>query len=99
MHTDQGQFLVLGTHSLADLTVFGIAEPTDYTKLWNELRENISLVKGHDLGAGQGAFAHIAGGYDAGYYGYVSFILCLVSHTNFVSSATPTRLSSPRTCT
>lgn len=34
------------------------------------MRENISLVKGGNLGAGQGSFNHIAGGYDAGYYGY-----------------------------
>lgn len=34
------------------------------------MRENISLVKGDNLGAGQGSFNHIAGGYDAGYYGY-----------------------------
>ncbi|KAI0771258.1 Metalloprotease [Trametes elegans] len=53
-----------------DLKVHTDQEPTDYTKLWNELREKISLVKGHDLGAGQGSFNHIAGGYDAGYYGY-----------------------------
>jgi metallopeptidase MepB len=42
---------------------------TDYTKLWNELREKISLVKGGDK-PGQGTFGHIVGGYDAGYYGY-----------------------------
>ena len=41
---------------------------TDYTKLWNELREKISLVKGGDK-PGQGTFGHIVGGYDAGYYG------------------------------
>ena len=42
---------------------------TDYTKLWNDLREQISLVKGGAYKPGQGAFGHIAGGYDAGYYG------------------------------
>ncbi|KAI9567695.1 hypothetical protein HD554DRAFT_2267097 [Boletus coccyginus] len=43
---------------------------TDYTKLWNELRETISLVQGDKYTHGQGAFGHIVGGYDAGYYGY-----------------------------
>ena len=35
------------------------------------MREQISLVKGKNLGAGEGTFNHIAGGYDAGYYGYM----------------------------
>ena len=34
------------------------------------MRENISLVKGKNLGSGEGTFNHIASGYDAGYYGY-----------------------------
>lgn len=42
---------------------------TDYTKLWNELREQISLVQGGAYQPGQGTFGHIVGGYDAGYYG------------------------------
>ncbi|KAF8125487.1 hypothetical protein EV363DRAFT_1453808 [Boletus edulis] len=39
---------------------------TDYTKLWNDLREKISLVQGSEYKAGQGTFGHIVGGY----YGY-----------------------------
>jgi Zn-dependent oligopeptidase len=44
-------------------------ESTDYTNLWNHLRESISLVKGGEPKPGQGTFSHITGGYDAGYYG------------------------------
>lgn len=44
-------------------------EPTDYTQLWNDMRENISLVSGGKPTPGQGTFGHIAGGYDAGAFG------------------------------
>ncbi|KAI0789664.1 metallopeptidase MepB [Abortiporus biennis] len=53
-----------------DIKVHTDKEPADYTALWNELRETISLVKGGKLTAGQASFGHITGGYDAGYYGY-----------------------------
>ena len=33
------------------------------------MRDNISLFKGGKRSAGQGSFAHLVGGYDAGYYG------------------------------
>lgn len=39
------------------------------------MRESISLVKGNNLGAGEGTFNHIASGYDAGYYGSVCLSL------------------------
>lgn len=53
-----------------DLKVHVDKEAADYTKLWNDLRESISLVKGGKAQPGQGTFGHIVGGYDAGYYGY-----------------------------
>ncbi|KAG2081065.1 hypothetical protein BD769DRAFT_1784425 [Suillus cothurnatus] len=53
-----------------DLKVHVDKEAADYTKLWNDLRESISLVKGGKALPGQGTFGHIVRGYDAGYYGY-----------------------------
>ena len=53
-----------------DLKVHTDQDAADYTDLWNDMRENVSLVKGK-LGPGEGTFNHIAGGYDAGYYGYM----------------------------
>ncbi|KZT23430.1 metallopeptidase MepB [Neolentinus lepideus HHB14362 ss-1] len=54
-----------------DIKVHTDQKPTDYTKLWNDLRESVSLVKGGKYTPGQASFAHITGGYDAGYYGYM----------------------------
>ncbi|KAI6159722.1 hypothetical protein EDD17DRAFT_889802 [Pisolithus thermaeus] len=48
------------------------SEPTDYTKLWTEMRERISLVKSGEPKPGQGSFGHIVGGYDAGALAYCS---------------------------
>ncbi|KAH9939164.1 Metalloprotease [Amylocystis lapponica] len=53
-----------------DIKVHTTKEPADYTTLWNELRESISLVKGGKRTPGQASFGHLTGGYDAGYYGY-----------------------------
>jgi len=62
---------------------FFFTDSADYTALWNELREQVSLVKSLDPVPGQGAFGHITGGYDAGYYGYVlrAFSAVLVNQT------------------
>jgi hypothetical protein len=43
-----------------------ILEATNYTELWNDMRESISLVQGGKRVPGQGTFAHITGGYEAG---------------------------------
>ncbi|KAF8158338.1 metallopeptidase MepB [Crassisporium funariophilum] len=53
-----------------DLKVHTDQESEDYTKLWNTLRETVSLVKYEKECPGQATFGHITGGYDAGYYGY-----------------------------
>lgn len=45
----------------------------DYTKLWNELRQQITRLKGGDQ-PGQGGFQHVAGEYDVAYYGYVIWV-------------------------
>ncbi|KDQ54110.1 hypothetical protein JAAARDRAFT_136150 [Jaapia argillacea MUCL 33604] len=54
-----------------DIKVHTDKDASDYTALWNGLRESVSLVKGGKLTPGQATFGHITGGYDAGYYGYM----------------------------
>lgn len=68
VHVDKGWAHVLLLFWIAGLTEY-CTEAADYTKLWNDLRESISLVKGGKAQPGQGTFGHIVGGYDAGYYG------------------------------
>ncbi|KAF7978500.1 hypothetical protein HWV62_45653 [Athelia sp. TMB] len=54
-----------------DMKVHTDKEAENYTEVWNSLRESISMVKGPIKAIpAQGTFAHITGGYDAGYYGY-----------------------------
>lgn len=71
---DQGQSLraymtiCAAFHALI-LPVRLLTEQSDLTQLWNEQRESIALLKGSGLSGGPGAFGHIAGGYDVGYYG------------------------------
>ncbi|KAJ9150717.1 Metallopeptidase [Pleurostoma richardsiae] len=57
-------------------------EKTDFSKLYNELRVQIAGMKGREAlgepstwGNGQATFGHLIGGYDAGYYGYLSSLV------------------------
>ncbi|EGS21800.1 metalloendopeptidase-like protein [Thermochaetoides thermophila DSM 1495] len=56
----------------------GELEELDVSKLYNELRAQISQIQGPEAlgepstwGNGQATFGHLIGGYDAGYYGYL----------------------------
>jgi Zn-dependent oligopeptidase len=63
------------------------------TKLWNSLRQEISLVKGPDKPEpGHGSFSHLTGGYDAGYYGY---LFSLVAATDMYSAVFAKNCLSP----
>jgi len=54
-----------------DMEVHGPAE-TDYTTLWHDLSQTTTLLAGPDSPLpGHGDFTHLAGGYSAGYYGYM----------------------------
>ncbi|KAH9080477.1 Metalloprotease [Lactarius deliciosus] len=53
-----------------DLHVHTHKDKEDVTAVWNDMRDHISLFKGGKRSAGHGSFAHLVGGYDAGYYGY-----------------------------
>ncbi|KAJ7626668.1 metallopeptidase MepB [Mycena polygramma] len=53
-----------------DIKVHTDQESEDYTLLWNNLREKISLVQSGKPCPGQGSFGHISSGYDAGCANY-----------------------------
>ncbi|KAF5338907.1 hypothetical protein D9611_008754 [Ephemerocybe angulata] len=72
-----------------DLKVHTDQEKEDYTSLWCNLREKVSLVKSKKLCPGQGSFGHITGGYDAGYYGYTYSLVFAADMYTTVFKADP----------
>jgi metallopeptidase MepB len=84
-HVNDGLFNLRQLHfGLFDMTVHTPKtheelEKLDVSKLYNDLRVQISQIKGPEAqgepstwGNGQATFGHLIGGYDAGYYGYLS---------------------------
>lgn len=64
--------LFFGKYDMALHTDKYNLSPDEMSKLWCDLREQTSLVTiGDQVVGGQSGFAHIAGGYSAGYYGYL----------------------------
>ncbi|ODQ82362.1 hypothetical protein BABINDRAFT_158975 [Babjeviella inositovora NRRL Y-12698] len=78
-HVNGAMFNLRQLHfALFDMTLHTVksnaeADALDFDALWNDLREEISLVKnGGEVTHGYGTFGHIGGsGYAAGYYGYL----------------------------
>ncbi|KAI9851075.1 MAG: hypothetical protein M1838_004507 [Thelocarpon superellum] len=84
-HVNEALFTLRQLHfGIFDMTVH---EPKSHedavqlpiTELFNDLRRQISLLDGPEVagaksnwGHGQATFGHLIGGYDAGYYGYLS---------------------------
>jgi hypothetical protein len=100
VHTDQGkQFTQLLWVLFKPFVCPWHSDGEDYTTLWNTLRESISLVKSpKTFGPGQASFAHITGGYDAGYYGCVYPVTGWPIVIYVYSIDTHTLLSSLLTC-
>ncbi|KAJ8456732.1 hypothetical protein ONZ45_g18600 [Pleurotus djamor] len=81
-------FFAMYDIKMADITST-LTESSDYTALWNNLREKISLVKADKPSPGQGTFGHITGGYDAGYYGYTYSLVFAADMYSTVFKADP----------
>lgn len=84
-HINEALFNLRQLHfGIFDMTVHGpsshkAAEDMEIPELFNELRTQITGLKGPELqnlgngwGNGFASFGHLIGGYDAGYYGYLS---------------------------
>lgn len=84
-HVNDALFNLRQLHfGIFDMTVHegashSAVEKLDASETYNKLRKEISkldgpeeLGQGYDWGHGQATFGHLIGGYDAGYYGYLS---------------------------
>ena len=84
-HVNDALFNLRQLHfGIFDMTVHepsshSAVEKLDASEKYNKLRNEISkldgpesLGEGYDWGHGQATFGHLIGGYDAGYYGYLS---------------------------
>ncbi|CAL3969889.1 unnamed protein product [Diplocarpon coronariae] len=84
-HVNDALFNLRQLHfGIFDMTIHtpashAVAEAFSLSSLYNTLRQEISGLKGPeelgskpDWGNGQATFGHLIGGYDAGYYGYLS---------------------------
>ncbi|GAB7362923.1 hypothetical protein MBLNU230_g3223t1 [Neophaeotheca triangularis] len=84
-HVNDALFNLRQLHfGIFDMTVHEMASHADAEKLdasstYNRLRNEISKIdgpealgQGYNWGNGQATFGHLIGGYDAGYYGYLS---------------------------
>ncbi|OTB12681.1 hypothetical protein K445DRAFT_320818 [Daldinia sp. EC12] len=84
-HVNDALFNLRQLHfGIFDMTVHSPAtheelEKIDFSVLYNDLRTQIAGLKGPEAlgepsnwGNGQATFGHLIGGYDAGYYGYLS---------------------------
>ncbi|KAI1802064.1 Metalloprotease [Daldinia bambusicola] len=84
-HVNDALFNLRQLHfGIFDMTVHSPAtheelEKIDFSALYNDLRTQIAGLKGPEAlgepstwGNGQATFGHLIGGYDAGYYGYLS---------------------------
>ena len=72
------EMLFSKTFLLTLLVLLFEIDATNYTQLWNDMRQEISLVIGPKSALpGQGSFGHITGGYDAGAF-YVAK-LCILA--------------------
>ncbi|KLU84773.1 metallopeptidase MepB [Magnaporthiopsis poae ATCC 64411] len=87
-HVNAALFNLRQLHfGIFDMTVHGPAthealEKMDLSSVYNDLRAQISGIKGPEAlgepstwGNGQACFGHLIGGYDAGYYGYLSSLV------------------------
>ncbi|KAK7203164.1 hypothetical protein BZA70DRAFT_83434 [Myxozyma melibiosi] len=74
-HVNGSLFALRQLHfGLFDLTLHLLADggEVDVAKLWNEMRQEISLLQqGAEVTHGYASFGHLMGGYDSGYYGYL----------------------------